>query len=224
MKKNVNVLSGAVLASLLCVAPMADAALSIQLQSGASQVTVADGDDGTVNGIASYIGAVGGWTINNTTGYGVVALGNPWADVLDLFSFNATSSAPADDLTVMLTETDLARLDTSYATHVGGTTDGVVRFESYLDSGNGAFALTDLMADTGLLSGGSYSVDEGGSVSSPTPYSWTIVATISHSGTGLQSTSFDYNVKIPEPGTMALFGLGMLGLGFAARHGSKKKV
>ena len=49
-----------------------------------------------------------------------------------------------------------------------------------------------------------------------TPYAISLQAVITHGSSG--TTSFDYQVEVAEPGTLALLGLGLLGFGLSRRR------
>ena len=245
---NKKLINGVVAASAFMLAlPAANAALSIRIFDGTDFATATNklelSDDGTYmdmtagDGVLNYSTSTAAWANANfgTSFYagafgafddvtinarGVESLGNPWADALDLNSLNV--SGGAGTLTVMITETDLSRLEATWNVGVGGTTDGTVQFQSYIDSSNTAFGLGTLVSDLGPLNGVDFSASNSGSVAESDLYSWTAVATIVHTLDNTnQSTSFDYNAKIPEPSTLALLGLGVLGFGFAARRKRK---
>jgi hypothetical protein len=48
-------------------------------------------------------------------------------------------------------------------------------------------------------------------VTSPTPYSLTLMVTINHTA-AFQASSFDAALKVPEPGSLALLGVGLVAL------------
>lgn len=81
--------------------------------------------------------------------------------------------------------------------------------QTYYDASNTAFAETALLSDLGPLT--AIGTDVGvGKVSATGPYSLTEVYTISAVGKGNSSDTLDIQ-GVPEPGTLALFGAGLLG-------------
>ena len=167
-----------------------------------------------VDGSVAMLGALGDWSWNVITGTSSPLIGDEYVDKLDLLSLN--TSGGSGTLYIRLTDTDFDKLLASYTTWFGGATEGTVSFQSYADASNEAFGKGILLADSGDISAGAFSgADSGGLVMSD-PYSLSIYAAITHTGAG-DASSFNYFVKVPEPGTLALFGIGLLGMGLATR-------
>ena len=186
----------------------AHAGLILSLNDGVGHTaTAVDGginDANSAAGVVTFIGAVGNWTVNVTTGGD---FSQPGQAVLDLSSLNAVRTGRgASTMTISLTETGLtdpAIVGASGNTQVGGTTDGTVSFNTYF---NGVQVAS--MAGWGTASFGG--------LDTTNPFSLTNEAKIAQSGAGV--TSFDMVTTVPEPVTLGLLGLGLLGLGFARRR------
>ena len=208
MKKNL-ILGAAAAVTTLVAAPQAHATAELMLISGASTVTIVDGLAGDSNpnpGVVTYIGAVGGWSINVTTGNG-----NPTGAMIDVNSIDDTSGS-ANGLTIAFSQTGYTYTGGIFA-DIGGTTAGTVHgdpagFAVYQGINNLNFQLSNLIALTSSVNGSAV-----GFVGGPTPYSLTEVVTLDGGKSPGGSASFDAQVKTPDGGTtLVMLGGAMIGL------------
>lgn len=210
-------------------------ALKIQFSSGATTITIQDDGIGDLTaglGTVTFFGQVGNFTLNTSVGNTKPAPGFGTAEVpiMDLLSVNATSQT-GGTLTVMITDTGYGPLKpgiTGFKIKLGGETDGTVSVANYWDDTNAEFGTGHLITSMGPFTDDSFKQTDlkwgiPQVIPSPTNpngnFSLTMIATITHNDGPDKSSSLNNKITpTPEPGTILLVGLGLLGLGIIGRR------
>jgi hypothetical protein len=214
----------AIAAGLLGMLPAAHAVptLSYSVDGGAA-ITCADGaacDTNSTAGVVTFSQSLGDFLINVSTGLSKPTLtgGNP---LMDLNTVNIQVTGGAHTLVIGFSDTGFDIYGGKFGMEYGGVlsasgTDASIDYSAYYDAGNAAFAQTTLIGQGGSAAGAFSGYVEGG-WSPDSPYSVSQILTLKTSG-GLTSFSGDFEVNVPEPGTLALAGLALLGLALVHRR------
>lgn len=201
----------------------AQAALTLRLASGASTVTVGDNLAGDFNPAANAVlafGTVGAWTVNVAS-----ALSKGVGFELDITT-QQTSSASAGTLTIEVSDTGFGASAGAVTFLMNGAytlpgSGGSVTYSAYQSNSDALFATDNLIGTIAgtVLSGASNTAVSGtasGTILGLTsPFSLTQVVTVTHNAAG--TSSGDSELRVPEPGTLGLLGVGLMLLGFVGR-------
>jgi hypothetical protein len=219
LKKVVAAASVALMAALPTVSH-AGLTLTVDDLSTAG-VDVVLNDTDAINAFLLQSGPVGSWATSVAIGSG-----NGWSSIfgIDLTSF-AASSNTGGTLRITLTETDLTLGvnggPVTVNSFIGGTTQGTIAYSAWLDDANNALNVANpagqgTLLFSGSTSGASFDARGQGTTLASDPFAMTLQVDITH--TGRYTSSFDFQATVPEPSSLALLSVAMLGAGFAARR------
>ena len=215
-------------ATMLATLSSANAGSVLRLTSSlGGSITIMDGGFNDINpmvGAISFMGSIAGWGVNMSSGFSKPLVGDSAEAVLDISSFNLSDGAGT--LTIEFTDNGFTIPLASHwmsTSAIGGTTSGTVTYDTYRDAGNALFGLTEHLDSFGPLGSVAFAAENSMNLTAlEDPFSLTQVITIVHGGAGMTGFNAELTdpppAPMPEPGTLALFGLGLAGLGFARRR------
>jgi hypothetical protein len=175
--------------------------------SSGSLVTLSDGDGddlNSVSGAVTYVGSIGDWYLNVTTGITKPALGSYSYPIMHLDSVDASSSSSVDEeILVTFTELNFGAVPGLIA-DLSATLAGSLEAEVWV---NGTKEWSIVFGP-----GGSDSVT-GAVINGPFPTDFDIMLSVllTHPPGDNQASSFDFEVNaIPIPAAAWLFGSGLI--------------
>lgn len=208
--------AAALIAAITPVSDKAEATLVLTLQSGSTTVVVTDNGVGDMDphlGMIGFMGAVGNFNMNMVGGIGNAMA--PLPTLMDLHGMNMSTSNGGTLIATLEDDGYLAPWPNfSLISSIGGTVGagGSLSSTAYLDPTS-----TTGVPGATIASHGPFPTMAFGSDASTAPFGFAapfglaIQVVITHTGAAL--SSYDHEIRIAEPATLALFGLMLAGVG-----------
>ena len=219
-------LSALAVCAVFAVASVCQASLGplqVKIDDGVDPAIVAvdqgDNDGSDIDGVVLLNTATTNWLSTVSTGISEPAIGSTTVPAMDLSSVHVTSMGASGSIKVSFTGlyNPNSPFIPGFLHSIGGTTQGSISTELWI--GTSAFeedTLLSTMTPTLIGTGPSYIFSEQKNSSddgTDLDYWLTLNATITHTGSGPQTTSFNAAVdSIPEPASIAIWTL-MAGIG-----------
>jgi hypothetical protein len=210
----------------LATVPFAHAVPSLRITDGMNTVTIADSGSGDLNpfeGAVSYIGSLGNFFLNVSTGISKPLLGSAARPFLELNSVDI--SGKPGILTILFSDTSFTPIDGGVLASIVGDAKGTIEYSTYADASNALFG-TSLLLTSQTYEDAFSGVSFGSLAVGPT-FSLTQKIVITHPSSLLASSFFDAELKaVPDGGsTVALLGAVLVGLeGFRRKFRGAKKI
>jgi hypothetical protein len=221
----------ALAAFLLGTMHQVEAAFQMQLSDGSTTRTITDNGLGDLtfgtNGLITFFGTVGNFTVNVTLGSSKPLIGSPTNPMLNITSFSATSSA-GGTLNIVLSDTGFGPLGPPalFTTDINGTMlSGSLDAQTYFENGDHAFTTANMVGNVGPLTGVAGGSDTNMVADIGTPFSMAMVVHVTHTGAGV--STFDATARatsVPEPSATLCLGIALFGLGSYAEWRRRKII
>jgi hypothetical protein len=221
VKKNILIF-GIAAAMVLSAVPMANAGAILTLSSGGKSVTIGDGTARDLDpdaGVVTWIGSIGNWSVNVTSGETYPIEGTTANPQMDLDSLdNYTGTKPFQALTITFTDTGYTGLGSLLAAIGGTLPKGWTLSDTVTE--NTKVAASDSFTTKGP--GVFFGADFNGGIVAPTPYSLTETIVITPTAAGV--ASFDANLSVPDGGaTLAMLSSALVCIGsFRTKFGARR--
>lgn len=162
----------------------------------------------------------GQWIISGA-GTSYPLLGSQNRPYMDLLSYSLSSQG-AGSVELAFLDGDFSMPAGGIATAtIGGTTDGTViwgvQFSDFNSSDANNFVTATCFIESAAAAPGGFTDTRNCTIPADDLFSIAQYVRVTHTGGG-QLTTLDFSFRAPEPGTLALLGFGLLGIGFARRR------
>jgi VPDSG-CTERM motif len=203
----------------LAAPPLAHAVPTLRLSDGVSTVTIADGgvgDSNPVAGAVTFIGPIGSFSTNVSTGLSKPVLGSATLPFLDLSSVNFSSGPAGGTLTIGFSDNFFGPTPGGVTANIGGTTARTVSYSTFADASNLLFGTFIPLTSQGPFGAPAFSGTTFATLGLLSPFSLTQEVVIIHTAAG--AASFNAELKavpkaVPDGGsTVALLGGVLVGL------------
>lgn len=198
----------------------AEACIRASSVSGGFDTLICDNDAGDADPLVGVILASvtgTGFTVNIDIGLSKPVVGTAAAPEIDLAFVVVTTTA--GDLSIKFGDTDFLAFGspvTGFLQIGGTTTAGATGTLDLRFFGANTLAGLGTSVDAINFAGSPFAVSTNASYDANSPYGLALFLDFLFTGAG--STTGDANFRVPEPATLALIGLGLMGLGVAGRR------